>query len=61
MPGMLFSSIPSVTQQNIVVSLPVFMKFSQIDKIEDIPMQSFKLKDQPENDKGVYDKLNTFI
>ena len=43
MPGMLFSSIPSVTQQNIVVSLPVFMKFSQIDKIEDIPMQSLKL------------------
>ena len=40
-PGLIFSSIPRVTQQNIVVSLPTFMRLCEgtIDSFEEIPMQ----------------------
>lgn len=50
MPGLTFSGLPSVTKQNIVISLPAYMYIvgDLIDSLNDIPMGKLLFKFKPE-------------
>lgn len=63
MPGLRFSTLPSVTRQDIIVSLPAYMNIlgELIDGSDSLPMVKLLLKFEPSCRERVYDTLTTEI